>query len=52
MKKMNCHLCEYVFHPADTPIKECKTDDLSCGHPRFDGAAPISAVTRCPKVKR
>lgn len=52
MKKTNCMKCEYVCWPADLCMSECKTDDLSCAHPRYDGAAPISAVTVCPKQKR
>lgn len=53
MKKINCYRCEHVCRPAHLTMKECGTDDLGCAHPRYDGAAPISAVTFCPKsIKR
>lgn len=52
MKKVNCYLCDYVFRPKDIPMSECETEDLMCGHPRYDGAAPIECVTFCPKRKR
>ena len=52
MKKVNCYLCEYVFRPKDMPMSECKDEDLSCGHPFYDGACQIGGVTKCPKSKR
>lgn len=51
MKKVNCYRCEYVFRPAHIPMENCDTEDLSCGHPRYDGAAPIDCVIKCPKGK-
>ena len=51
MNKVNCYRCDYVFHPSDVPAKEWDTEDLQCGHPIYDGACPISAVTKCPKKK-
>ena len=52
MKKVNCYKCDYVCRPSHIPMENCDTDDLLCAHPRYDGAAPLSAVIVCPKTKR
>ena len=52
MKKVNCYQCDYVCRPAHKSITECETDDLTCCHTRYDGGAPIFAITECPKAKK
>ena len=52
MKKVNCYRCEYVFHAAGEPAEDWSEESMSCGHPRYDGACPISGVTECPKKRR
>lgn len=50
MKKVNCYRCDYVCRPSHMPMANCDTEDLLCAHPCYDGAAPIDAVTDCPKT--
>ena len=52
MKKMNCYRCDYVCRPSHIPMENCETKDLLCAHPCYDGAAPIDAVTDCPKKRK
>lgn len=52
MQKVNCYRCDYVCRPSHIPMENCETENLLCAHPHYDGAAPIDAVTDCPKKRK